>query len=344
MQDFLIAGMRVAPGELQFGTMPVGEWRGGLTASVPVMVMHGTEPGPALWIDACIHGNEIQNIEVIRRLLREEVQPEILRGTLVAVPVVNPFAFHVGHRGTPLVQDVMDLTDAHGVFPGNAQGTLNERLAHRIFSEMIKCDYVINLHQNTAPATPFTGVATGAAPAVLEASVAMAEAFGLPLTEMKVVPGQSPVAPSGWPILATHAAGKPTFILELPPTGHIREDAVRTGVLGLLNVLRHLGMIAGEVQPLPGLKVPAGRYGRQMIVSNCGGMIYFFKDAGDWIEAGERIAIIRDLYGDLREEVHTPVSGYLRTLLFGPHNAAIYEGAIIASILVVDQDATWFAS
>jgi predicted deacylase len=345
MAEFEIAGLRVGPGEFARGTFQVGQWRGGLPATVPVMAMRGEQDGPTLWLDACIHGNEILNIEVIRRILREELQPASLRGTVAAMPVVNPFAFYVGQRGTPLVQDVMDVTDVHGVYPGDPNGTLNDRLAHRVYSESIKCENVINLHQNTAPAVPFTGVATAGSREVQAASVAMAQAFGLPLTEMKVRPGQvtSPVSPMGWPTLATLAAGRPTFIVELPPTGYIHEPSVRLGVLGLLNVLRHLGMLEGSPEPLPDLKVPAGIYGRRMVISNTGGMIRFLKDAGEWVEEGEHFAVIRDLYGDLLDEVVSPVSGYLRTLLFGPHNEAIYEGAIIASILVVDPNATYFS-
>lgn len=344
MADFEIAGIRVAPGELRFGQLPVGQWRGGLEASIPLMVMHGADEGPKLWVDACIHGNEVLGIEVIRRVLREQVKAEDLHGTIVAAPVVNPFAFYTGRRGTLLVYDLMDVTDVHGCFPGDPNGTINDRLAHRVLTQMLKCDYVINLHQNADPAVPFAGVATCEDRRVLDASVAMAEAFGLPLTEMRVAQARptSPVSPLGWPTLATQTAGKPTFIVELPPTGHIYEPSVRLGVLGLLNVLRHLDMLDGEVQPLPGLKVPPGRYGRRFIMSDTGGLIHFRKQVGDWVDSGEVIAIIRDVYGDLIGEAQVPMQGYLRTLLFGPHNEAIYEGCIVASILEVDPAKRYF--
>ncbi len=342
---FDIAGLHVPSGELVFGEFPVGQWRGGLPAMSPIMVLNGVDDGPVLWLDACIHGNEVLGIEVIRRIIREKVAAEELRGAIVAVPVVNPFAFHSGQRGTPLVQDVMDITDVHGVFPGNAEGTLNDRLAHRIFTEMMRCDYIINLHQNTAPATPFTGVATCPDPEVQRQSVAMAKAFGLPLTEMKVGgTATSPVAPAGWPTIATQSAGKPTFIVELPPTGYFHEPSIKIGVLGILNVLRHLRMIPGDVQPLPDLPVPPGIYGRRLIVSNSGGLIHFQKQASDWIGRGETLALIRNIYGDLLETVSAPTDGYIRTLLFGPHNEAIYEGDVIASLLVVDPEATYFSN
>lgn len=341
MNSFEICNMSVPRGTLQFGKFPVGEWRGGLKAEIPVMVMHGAHDGPSIWIDACLHGNEVGNIEVIRRVMREQVTPEMLHGTIVAVPVVNPFAFHVGTRGTPLVYDYVDITDPHGLFPGLANGSLNDRLAYRVFGEMTECNYIINLHQTNAPAVPFTGVPVVEDRAVVEKSLAMAEAFGLPVTETRLGGGY-PIAPQGWPILSTMRRGIPTFLVELVSTGWILEPYVSYGARGVLNVLKHLGMIPGEIQPQPGLKVPPGRYGRRFLMSDCGGIIHFQKDAGDWVESGELLAIVRDVYGDVLDEVRVPVQGYLRTLLHGRHNEAIYEGMIVASILERDPARNYF--
>lgn len=338
---YAIAGMTVGAGELKFGKLWAGQWRGGEAAWIPLMVMNGAREGPRLWVDTAIHGNEVVGIEVIRRLLREEVDPKELRGTIVAAPVVNPFAFHVGRRGNPLLYDTLDTADVHAVYPGDPNGTLNDRLAHRVFSEMVKCDYVVNLHTNTCPAVPFAGVATCEDRQVLEASVAMAEAFGLPVTEMRIGRG-APIMPAGWPILATQRAGKPTFIVELQYTGYMHEPSAIIGVLGLKNVLCHLGMLDGRITPLPNLKVPPGRYGRRFIMSNAGGLVHFRVSAGDWVDAGTPLAVIRDVYGDVVEEVRVPVRGYLRSLLFGPHNAAVYEGAIVAAILEVDPNRRYF--
>jgi predicted deacylase len=341
MANFEICNMSVPRGTLQFGKFPVGQWRGGLPAEIPVMVMHGAQDGPTIWIDACLHGNEVGNIEVIRRVMREAVTPENLAGTIVAVPVINPFAFHVGTRGTPLVYDYVDITDPHGLFPGLANGSLNDRLAYRVFNEMVKCEHIINLHQTNAPAVPFTGVPVVEDREIVEKSLAMAEAFGLPITETRLGGGY-PIAPQGWPILSTMRRGIPTFLVELVSTGWILEPYVSWGTQGVLNVLRHLGMIAGEVQPQKGLKVPAGRYGRRFLMSNQGGIINFQKQAGDWVESGELIALVRDVYGDLVDEVYVPMQGYLRTLLHGRHNEAIYEGMIVASILERDPARNYF--
>ena len=334
MTNFEIADISVAPGELKFGRLPVGQMRDGSVVSIPLMVMHGAHEGPKLWVDAAVHGDEIPGIEVIRRILREEVNAKELYGIIVAAPVLNPFAFQAGRWATPLYGGTGNA-DAHAVFPGNPNGTLNDRLAHRVFTEgILKCDYVINFHSNFYPAVEFIPVTVCEDREILDASIALAEAYGLPLSEIK--------GAEGWPILAAQREGRPAIVVELLAQGYFDERSVRIGVLGMLNVLRHLKMLEGEVQPLPDLKVPPGRYGRGFIMSNTGGLVHFQKDAGAWVDTGEVIAIIRDVYGDVVEEVKVPMQGYIRTILFGPHNEAVHEGGIIASVLEADPDRRYF--
>ena len=266
--------------------------------------------------------------------MREEVKPRDLRGTIVAAPVVNPFAFQAGLSGTPIYSSSGNA-DAHAIFPGNPGGTLNDRLAHRVFTEgILRCDYYINFHSNHYPAVEFIPVTICEDRDVLEASVAWAEAIGLPLSEVR--------GATGWPVYNAQKAGKPALIVELLAQGYLDKRSIDIGVLGTLNALRHLQMLPGDVKPLPDLKVPPGRYGRGFVMSCHGGLAHFCKDAGDWVNTGELIAIIRDLYGDIVEEVCAPMQGYIRTILFGPHNEAVHEGGIIASILEADPSRRYF--
>jgi uncharacterized protein len=334
MSTFEISGISVAPGELSFGRMRAGQMRDGSIVTIPLMVMHGAQDGPNLWIDAAIHGDEIPGIEVIRRIMREEVKPTDLHGTIVAAPVLNPFAFQAGGWATPLYGGTGNA-DAHAVFPGNPTGTLNDRLAHRVFTEgILKCDYYINFHSNFYPAVEFIPLTVCEDKEVLDASMAWAEAIGLPLSEIR--------GATGWPVYNAQKAGKPALVVELLAQGYLDKRSIDIGVLATLNALRHLGMLPGDVKPLPDLKVPPGRYGRGFIMSNCGGLVHFRKDAGDWVETGEVIAIIRDVYGDIVEEVEAPMQGYIRTILFGPHNEAVHEGGIIASVLEANPDRRYF--
>lgn len=117
--------------------------------------------------------------------MREEIKPEALRGTIVAAPVLNPFAFQAGGWATPLYGGAGNA-DAHAIFPGNPKGTLNDRLAHRVFTEgILKCDYYINFHSNHYPAVEFIPLTVCEDEEVLDASVAWAEAIGMPLSEIR---------------------------------------------------------------------------------------------------------------------------------------------------------------
>lgn len=332
MATFKIAGMAVEPGQLKFGQLPVGQMRDGSVLQVPLMVLNGAHDGPALWIDAACHGDEIVGIEVIRRLMRERVKPEELHGVIVGVPVLNPIAFQVGQREAVLSSGEANL---NRIFPGRPNGTLVERMAHRVFTEgMLACDYIVSFHSNNYPAVEFSPVTVCENREILDASIALAEAFGFPLSEIK--------GGKGWSIWAAQNEGKPAFIVELLAQGYFDEPSIQNGVRGMLNVLRHLKMIEGEVQPLPELKVSPGRYGRGTITSNTGGLAHFQKEAGDWLDVGTVVAIIRDVYGDVIEEARSPMQGYIRTILFGPHDEAVHEGTIIATVLEADPNRRYF--
>jgi len=337
MSAFEISGIHVEPGELSFGTMQVGETRGGIQIEVPLMVLNGEREGPALWMDCCVHGDEISGIEVIRRIMREEVAASELSGTIVAAPTLNALAFQIGVHGTPLQATTGSNLDLNAAFPGKPDGTLNERMAYRILHEGIgTCDYAISFHSNYYPAVEFIGLTVCEDQQVLEASLAMAQAFGLPICEQKAPKG------GGRLTYSAQQQGKPAFLVELVSTGYIKEHSIDLGVRGMRNVLSHLGMLKCDVEPLGDLKVPPGSYGRGFVYCNRGGLIQFTKEVGEWIAKDDVIAVIRDVYGNVVEEVKAATPGYIRTLLFGPHHEAIYEGGVVASILEKASNREYF--
>lgn len=326
-----VGGLRVKPGEVGFGQLDCTSLRDSQAVGVPIMVMNGTEEGPTFWIQAAIHGQEIPGIEVIRRLVREEIDPRKLRGTLLAVPTANPLAFQAGTQYAP-----QDNVDAHNVFPGNAGKSVSHQLAHLLYTEgIMKCDYFVDIHANCWPAIMFIPVPVHGDDGVVQKSVQMAEAFGgLPVCEARNVPG--------WPSAQAQAAGKPAFVVELLYLGWIDPEAVEVGVEGMKNVLKYLGMLEGASVPLPSQKVPTGRYGRQFIFSKHGGLVSPKKSAGDHMRKGDLIAVIRDPFGNIVEEVTSPAEGYVRTVLFGNPNQAICAGEVLYSYLEVGERDTFF--
>ena len=103
-------------------------------------VLHGREDGPTVWVSAAIHGDEVAGVEIVRRVL-ERLQPTHLRGTLLAVPIVNVLGVMAGDRYLP------DRRDLNRSFPGSARGSLASRIAHLMMTEVIgRCTVGIDLH------------------------------------------------------------------------------------------------------------------------------------------------------------------------------------------------------
>jgi predicted deacylase len=110
---------------------------------IPVVVAHGTTDGPVVVVDAATHGDEYEGTLSLLHLMRE-VDPSHLRGTLIGVPVLNGPSFDAEVRGNPLERHHYDLNRA---FPGEAAGSITQRIAAKYFTEIVKrANVVISLH------------------------------------------------------------------------------------------------------------------------------------------------------------------------------------------------------
>lgn len=137
--EITIVGETIAPGKRCELEIPVARLITHTLLSLPVTVLHGMEPGPCLWLSAAIHGDEINGVEIIRQVL-EQVNPQKMRGTLIAVPIVNVFGFLEQSRYLP------DRRDLNRSFPGSAEGSLASRLAHLFMREIVsRCTHGIDI-------------------------------------------------------------------------------------------------------------------------------------------------------------------------------------------------------
>lgn len=111
-----------------------------IATPVPVLVAHGKKPGPQLCLTAAIHGDELNGIEMVRRLMYE-LEPDQLAGTVIGVPIVNLDGFRNGSRY------LSDRRDLNRYFPGYAKGSAASRVAHSLYSNIVShCDYLVDLH------------------------------------------------------------------------------------------------------------------------------------------------------------------------------------------------------
>ena len=139
-QDLEISGIHVAPGETREIYLKVSESYLASAIQIPVTVIRGRKPGPTAYVLAALHGDEINGVDIVRRLIFD-IDHENLSGTLIAVPVVNIPGFLTQTRYLPYHRDL------NRFFPGDRKGNNADRFAARLFNEIIrKCDFGIDLH------------------------------------------------------------------------------------------------------------------------------------------------------------------------------------------------------
>ena len=193
---------------------------------MPVHVINGKQKGPVLFVTAAIHGDEINGIEIIRRLLATKALSR-LSGTLIAVPVVNVYGFVSQSRYLP------DRRDLNRSFPGSEKGSMAARLADTLMSEIVeKCTHGIDLHTAAEGRTnlPQLRVDLEAHPEMLE----LAEAFSPPILLDSTTRGGT---------LRDAAGDLPLLLYEAGEALRFDDVAIRAGLKGILNVMRHLKML-----------------------------------------------------------------------------------------------------
>lgn len=222
---------RVSAGQRATKEWPVVHMADGSTVTLRSVVVRGYHDGPTLYIGAAIHGDEICGIEIMRQLLRT-VDPKDLHGTLVLVPVQNPWAFNERQRFLPAHAFDAFSVDISNAFPGSPSGEITQVLAHSIYEGFVRhCNFAVDLHAAMIGGMNLDYCFTpgGPDPKVAEAR-RMARAFLLPMVMEQDGPGGY-VGPAKLPQVAT-LAGIPTFGVELREAGQATQESIQRGVAG----------------------------------------------------------------------------------------------------------------
>jgi predicted deacylase len=219
-------------------------------ARIPVSLVRGAKDGPVLALIAGTHGYEYPGITALQRL-RQSIDPQALRGTLILVHIANPPSFY----GRTVYTSPADGKNLNRVYPGRADGTLSERIAHAITTEVIaKADFLVDLHAGDANEAlrpyvymPVTGDAK------LDAAVrGMAVAFGLDhivIDDARIIQGDQ----TKFVDQTALARGIPAMTTETGQLGQNDEHSIALAEHGIENLMRHLGMLHGTVEPNPGV-------------------------------------------------------------------------------------------
>ncbi len=303
---FEINGTCVAPGTRQTVDVPVSMLSDHTPVHLSVNVVHGRKRGPVLFVSAAIHGDEVIGVEIVRRLLKAEAL-KTMRGTLLAVPIVNSFGFLTHSRYLP------DRRDLNRCFPGLSQGSMASRLAHIFMTEVVqRADVGIDLHSAAIHRTNLPQIRLSPDNARLND---LGRAFGAPVMMTSKLR-------EGSLRMAAEEAGVDVLLYEGGEGMRFDELAARAGVTGILRVMHHLGMIAKKHLPrhrAQSVECSGSSWYRAPV----GGLFRGFLAIGDVVSPGTVLGAVSDPFGEIETEVVADHTG----ILIGRTNMpVVYEG------------------
>ena len=287
-----VGDVTVAPGRKVQIDLPFARVVTGATESLPVKVVNGRSAGPNIWLSAAIHGDELNGIQIIRRVLRE-IDAKKLRGALIAVPIVNPLGFITQSRYLP------DRRDLNRSFPGSARGSTASRLAHLFMDQIVaQCSVGIDLHtaSNHRINIPQIRANLDDRP-----TLRLARAFGAPFSiHARLRDGSLRQA-------ATQQ-GKTVILYEAGQANRFDRDAIEAGVAGVMRTLRAMGMIDARLpRARPSRLIRRTHWAR----ARRGGIVEMEVRLGERVERGQPIASISDAFGIRPARVRASEGGWV---------------------------------
>ena len=312
-----IAGVSVKAGSRQSIDIPLPSFYTHSAASMPVHVVHGRKPGPCVLVCAAIHGDEINGVEIIRRILTTKLINNI-QGTLIAIPVVNVFGFVSKSRYLP------DRRDLNRAFPGSETGSMAARLANILMTEIIPhCTHVIDLHTGAVNRENLPQIRAKLTDEPI--TEAMARAFGVPvILNANLVDGSFRAAASEREI--------PVILFEAGEALRFEEVAIRAGVKGILGVMSHLDMRRKSAKHKDSKTLIANA--SQWVRAGQSGILRSLVASGSKVECGEVLAHINDPLGENSEPVLSPIAGIV---IVKTNLPLVFEGEAVFHIASYEE-------
>lgn len=264
----------------------------GLALPTPVLVINGANPGPTLCLTGAIHGDELNGIEVVRRVMYD-ISPDSLNGTLIGIPIVNLQGFQRGSRY------LSDRRDLNRYFPGEANGSLASRIANSLFTEVIShCNYLIDLHTGSLRRTNLPQIRAN----MSNPNIA------------KFVEGFDKIAivhHSGNPGMlrtAANNAGIISVTMELGESLRIQENQIVAGTHSVNSLLDKFEMyprvfIWGDPKP--------AYYQSTWIRVESGGILFSKMGLGDIVSVGDILGIVTDPITNQSADLESPIKGHI---------------------------------
>lgn len=291
-ETIVINGQHIDRGEKVLTKLVISKLPSGTVIDIPVYVFRSVHDGPVVLLMAGMHGDEVNGTEIVRRMLSKKMLYP-LKGTIIAVPVLNIYGFLNFSREVP------DGKDVNRSFPGNRDGSLASRVAYRFMKDVMPyVDYGIDFHTGGASRSNYPQLRC-----VLNdhRNEELAKAFAAPFTLN---------APYRQGSLRKEASklGKSILVYETGESLRFDEAGINLGIEGTMRVLHHLGMMANHKEAeAPTVVCTKDTWLR----AKNAGLWRCFVALGDYVKKGQPIGSITDPYGEMEVRLNAPASGYV---------------------------------
>lgn len=305
-----LGGHTIEPGEKRLVDFAMPSLYSHSATSMPVYVKSGKEHGPTLLVTAALHGDEINGIEIIRRLFNSKKINKIM-GTLIAIPVVNIYGLFTLSRYLP------DRRDLNRSFPGSSKGSLAARTANLLVTEFVpKADCIIDLHTAAIHRENLPQIRANLSSKVTKD---LSKSFGTPIIiDANVIPGSFRQV--------AYDNNVPILVYESGEALRFDETCIRIGVNGIFNIMRELKMIKAQVKRY---HEPQIAKSNSWLRAPLSGLLYLTKKLGATVSKGEIIGQIYDPFSGNNEPLYSNKEG----VIIGKTNLPlINEGDAVANI------------
>jgi uncharacterized protein len=294
MSEFEFGGRKILAGTRQTVELEVSTLANSTRMNLPVHVVHGAKPGPVFFMSGVVHGDEIQGVEIIRRILAAPDLKDIA-GTLLAVPIVNSFGFLNHSRYMP------DRRDLNRSFPGSDQGSLASLLADLFFCEVVKrAQFGIDFHTAALHRSNLPQIRI--APDDKEL-LALADAFAPPVVLTSKLR-------DGSLRKSAKAEGIKVLLYEGGEALRFDESAIDAAVKGTLRVLKAIGMINSAPAVLPHSVITRSSASNWLRAPE-GGILHSARRIGDRVAINEPVGVISDPLGSSQVAVVSDDDGII---------------------------------
>jgi len=294
-QPITIGDVSVMAGERRTIDLPIARLYSHNAMTMPVHVIHGKKEGSCLFICAAIHGDEINGVEIVRRLLRLKLL-KLLKGTLIAIPIVNVYGFINKSRYLP------DRRDLNRSFPGSYKGSLASNIARLFMDEIVdKCTHGIDLHSGANHRINLPQLRVYLDDPEVER---LAHAFGAPVIINARLRDNSLRE-------AVIEKGIPMILYEAGESLRFNEHAIQFGLKGIISVMRELDMLPKRKKTRKKPREPIVVEETSWVRAPKSGIINSPLQLGSVINNGDVMASIFDPFGENEEQVIAPVDGII---------------------------------